>query len=138
MARPKRQLEKTEDSDFIKSIKQAQEDIEYLEEAKKHFRESWIFQPIVYVKTLKKVGFRKNIVVELPVVCPLIFTSEGEAESYIPYFLKDISKNLFDKAPLTLKDPKNPKRILINEELVRATIKPLTLVQAFAEEGKDG
>lgn len=138
MAKPKRDLEKTEDSKFIEAIKQAQEDIKQLEEAKKHFRDSWIFQPIVYIKTTKKVGFKKFVEFELPIVCPLIFTSEGEAESYIPYFLKDISKNLFDKAPLTLKDPKNPKRILINEELVRATIKPLTLVQAFAEEGKDG
>jgi len=134
MAKKKSKEKEVEEMSFIELIEAAQKDIKYLEEAKKHFNENYLFQVTVYIRTYIKCLWKKTEI-DLTVPCPLVFTTEEEAESYVPYFLKDISVKLYKNAPLMVQDPKNPKRLKVNEKFVKVSIKPLTLVQAFSERG---
>ena len=122
-----------EQMSFVDLVKAAQSDIGYLEEAKKHLKDNFLFQIQVYIKTTIKRALQKSVVVELPVVCDLVFTSEDEARSYILYFLNQVSKEMFNGYPLVVPDPTDSKKVNINDKFVKVVVKPLTLVQAFQD-----
>ncbi len=121
---------------FVDRMKEIQKDIETLEDIKKTTDKSFLYQAIIYLKTnayrMEKKGWKKNYVLEplkLPIVCNLIFTTETEAESYLPIFLDEVSKDIFGGHPLYTKVKDDI--IEINQEMIEVVITPLTLVQAF-------
>lgn len=118
---------------FADLVKAAQTDIGYMEEAKKHLQANYLFQIQVYVKVKIKRMVQKDVDLDLPVVCDLVFTSEEEAESYVPMFLSQVSKDLFDGFPLVTAKKGQPNKLEVNTKLVKAVVKPLTLVQAFVD-----